>query len=112
MAHRHRNAFDLMTGLNRASLDTALTLWKRLPMLTAPLMHRSEVNRMASEKVTAFIDGAVEAQREMMRISAAAMSGRIEFQALANASISVAAAAMQPAFRTVKANSRRLRHRA
>lgn len=63
---------------------------------------------MASEKVAAFIDGVVDAQREMMRLSVALMGGRIEFQTMANASISVAAAALQPAFRTVKANSRRL----
>ncbi|HZL39181.1 MAG TPA: hypothetical protein VFC45_02755 [Pseudolabrys sp.] len=112
MAHRHQNAFDLMISLSNANLHTGMTLWKRLPMLAAPVLHRSELNRMVGEKVAAVMNGMVEAQQEMMRLTTEAMCGRIEFQDLANASVSVAAASMRPAFRAVKANSRRLSRRA
>ena len=63
-----------MTGWHNASVDATLTLWKRFPMLTVPMLHRSEVNRMTSEKVSAFTDGAVAAQREMMRLGVALIS--------------------------------------
>jgi hypothetical protein len=109
MTPKHSKAVDLTISYGMAGLHTGMTLWNRLPMLAAPLLHRSEVNRVVGEKVTAVMDGVIGAQREMLRLTTAAMSGRLEFQDMADASASVAAAAMQPAFRTVKANSRRLR---
>jgi hypothetical protein len=66
-----------------------------------------ELNRMASEKVAAAALGMVEGQKEIMRLSAAAMKGRLN----ANDASAVVHASLRPAMRTVKRNASRLPRR-
>ena len=118
MARRRKNAFDLANGFGMASLHTGMTLWHRLPILAAYFTpqangrHAGELTRMVSEKTAAVMDGAMEAQREILRLSIKAVIGRLDYKDMADSMATVTAAGMQPAFRTVKANSQRLSRRA
>ena len=107
------NSSDLAFRLGQASLHTSLTLWHRLPMLAVTGKARDvpELNRMVSEKAAAMVDGAFAAQKEMLRLAGKAMTGALSFQDVADMPASVASAGLRPAFRTVKANSRRLSRR-
>ncbi|MGH6788087.1 MAG: hypothetical protein ACRECC_00210 [Pseudolabrys sp.] len=116
MARHPNNGFELAAGLGLAGLRSAITLWHRWPMMAAAgtpraARHAPEYNRMISEKAAAATEGAFAAQREMMRLGGAAMTGRLDLTALWNAPAAIAAAGLRPAFRTVKANSRRLSRR-
>lgn len=114
MAKRRPNGFDLAAGLGLASLHTGITLFYRLPMLAASLYphgkerHARELNRMVGEKAGAIVDGAFEAQKEMLRLTARAMRRPLDVSAMTQANASIVDAALRPAFRRVKANSRRL----
>ena len=66
---------------------------------------------MINEKAAALIEGAIDAQVEAMRIAATAATGRMLPADLAAAPLMIAAAGLRPAFRRVRANSRRLRRR-
>jgi len=117
MALQNPTGLDLALRFSMAGLHTGFTLWHRLPMLAAALTpqgkarHGNELNRMVSEKSAALFDGLRNAQREMVRLTVDAMTGRLAFEDMPHMTASVAAAGMQPAFRTVKANSRRLKAR-
>jgi hypothetical protein len=67
----------------------------------------AELNRMVGEKMAAATLGMFEAQKEIIRLSAAAMTGRLRF----NDGSAVAHASLRPALRTVKRNALRLRRR-
>ena len=54
------------------------------------------------------IDGAFDAQKEILRLAAKAMRRPLELSAVTQTSASIVNAALRPAFRRVKANSRRL----
>jgi hypothetical protein len=113
MAKKQRySAFDFAANIGLASMHTGITLWHRLPMLAAASGggsgHAPEMTRMVSEKTSAMIEGMFDAQKEMMRLCAAAATGRLEFTDVAEAAGSIAEAGLKPAFRRVKANSRRL----
>jgi len=114
MGKRRRNVFDLATGLSLASLHTGITLFYRLPMLAASFStagkerHARELNRMVGEKAGAIIDGAFDAQKEILRLAANVMRRPFDLAAMTQTSTSIADAALRPAFRRVKANSRRL----
>ena len=114
MAKRSRNGFDLAAGLGLASLHAGITLFYRLPMLAASFnahgkeRHARELNRMVGEKAGAMIDGAFDAQKEILRLAAKAMRRPLELSAVTQTSASIVNAALRPAFRRVKANSRRL----
>ena len=118
MASRRHTSAGLAADFGIAALHTGFTLWHRLPMLAAALalqgkaQDAAEMQRMINEKAVALANGMLDAQREMMRLSAAAMTGRLGFADLPHVSAAIAAAGLRPAFRTVKANSRRLRRRA
>lgn len=118
MASRRHTSAGLAADFGIAALHTGFTLWHRLPMLAAALalqgkaQDAAEMQRMISEKAAALANGMLDAQREMMRLSAAAMTGRLGFADLPHVSAAITAAGLRPAFRTVKANSRRLRRRA
>ncbi len=107
----------LAVGLGLAGLHTAITLWHRLPMLAAPRdarnasPHDAEIGRMVAEKTAAAVDGFFAAQQAMIRLGGAAITGRLHPTAIPEAFAAVAVAGLQPAFRTVKANSRRLSRR-
>ncbi len=107
---RKRNASLLATEVGLAGMHTFMTLWYRLPMFaagTAP----SEFGRMMSEKAAATFEGAWDAQVEALRIAGEAATGRLQLADLADAPADIVAAGLRPAFRRVKANSRRLHRR-
>jgi hypothetical protein len=109
MSRRH-TPHQLAADLGAALIDTSITLWWRWPILMAAgLSSRdgAELNRMVSEKAAAATAGIVAAQTEAMRIAANALIGK----KTPHASTAVAAAALKPALRTVKANAKRLRKR-
>lgn len=112
MAKRTRRALtNFAADSVLAGAAAAMTLWYRLPMLAfaslVPLAKRqAEATRMVDEKAAAMVEGALLANMEMVRIAGAAAMGRP--QDLGAASIAIAAAGMRPAFRTVRANARRL----
>ena len=88
-------------------IDTGITLWWRWPILMAagmPSKDTAELHRMVSEKARAVTRGLLAAQTEAMRITVAALNG----EATLDAPGAIAAAALRPAFRTVRANARRL----
>ncbi len=111
---KHSSIMGLATSMGLASLHSAITLWYRLPMLATAgtphgnSRHGPEMSRMVSEKTSAAVEGFFDAQKEMLRLTGAAMTGRLDFEKASDAAASIAAAGMRPAFRTVKANSRRL----
>lgn len=107
MAKRHPSS-KLMADLGAAAIDASITLWWRWPILLSaglPSKDRAELNRMVSEKAGAAAAGMIAAQSEMVRITARAFTGK----RTPHASTTVAAAALKPALRTVKANANRLR---
>jgi hypothetical protein len=109
MAKRH-TPFQFAADLTAAALDTSITLWWRWPILLSagmPSRDAAELNRMVSEKVAAAASGMVAAQTETTRIAAKALTDK----KTSYASTAVAAAALKPAFRTVKANAKRLRNK-
>lgn len=114
MAKRRRNSIDLAAGLGLASLHTGITLFYRLPMLAASFgtsgkeRHARELNRMVGEKAGAMIDGAFDAQKEMLRLAVNTVKRPFDLAAMTQNSASIVNAALRPAFRRVKANSRRL----
>jgi hypothetical protein len=115
MAQRRRNILDLAGGLGVASVHTGITLFYRLPMLAASFTahgkerHARELDRMVSEKASAMVEGAIDAQREILRVAIAAMMNPLDFLDMAQTPVSIADAALRPAFRRVEANSVRLR---
>src|SRR6185312_3022899 len=118
MARRRPNAFTLATELGFAGLHAGITLYYRLPMLLAASLtaqgkkrHARELNRMVGEKAVAIADGALDTQKEMLRLARAGLGRRPRLAALAHAPVAIADKAMRPAMRKVKANSRRLSKR-
>ena len=93
-------------------MHSAVTLWYRLPMMATAFAtgdhSGTEMTRMVSEKFAAMFEGALDAQVETMRLIGAAATGRLQMADMAGAPVSIAAAGLRPAMRTVKANSRRL----
>ena len=114
MARRRRNMLDLAGGLGLAGLHTGITLYYRLPMLAASLsasgnkQHARELNRMVGEKVGAMIEGAFHANTEILRLANDTIKHPFDLAAMTRISASIFDAALRPAFRRVKANSRRL----
>ncbi len=99
-----------------AGAATAMTLWYRLPMLAlhavAPdAKSRREHDRFVPEKMAAMAEGTWDANTEAARLIGDAARGRLSFSELLSAPFAIAAAGMQPAFRTVRANAKRLARR-
>jgi hypothetical protein len=103
--------FSIAAGLGAAAIHTGITLWYRLPILMAAGAMKpgdaAELDRMMSEKAKAMTLGVIEAQKELIRLSAAAMTGRPNL----DGGSAVAGAALRPALRTVKRNASRLPRR-
>lgn len=108
---RHRSPFEIAAALNLAALHTGITLWHRWPVLMGLGEKRrtAELNRMVSEKVAAAGQGIIAGQAEASRVAMAAMSGKSVHPL--TASIAIADAAMRPALKAAKGNSRRLSRR-
>jgi hypothetical protein len=85
-----QNALTLGTKLSLAGLHTGITLWHRLPMVTAPWIrhdnHQTELNLMVHEKIVAVIDGVLSAQTEALRLFRAAATGKLDFVEMPHAS--------------------------
>lgn len=113
MSRRKNSSSQFAAEFGLAGIHTAMTLWYRLPMFAASHgaagAGQPEFGRMVSEKAAAAVEGAWDAHVEAMRLTRDAMTGRMQFQDLAGAAAQIAAAGLRPAFRRVKANSRRLR---
>jgi hypothetical protein len=71
--------------------------------------HARELNRMVGEKASAMFDGVLDANKEFLRIAADTIMRPFDLAAMTQNSASIVDAALRPAFRRVKANSRRLR---
>ena len=114
MSKKH-SAAGLAAEWGMAGFHAGVTLWYRLPIMAAAFAAASkpdnEMTRMVSEKVAAVIEGALDAQVETMKLAAAAATGRLKLDEFASAPVSIAAAGLRPAFRRVRANSRRLHKR-
>jgi hypothetical protein len=112
---RKRKSTKLAAEFGLAGMHTFMTLWYRLPMFAASYgstgTSQPEFSRMVSEKAAAIVEGAWDAQMEALRIAGQAVTGRLELSDLAGAPADIAAAGLRPAFRRVKANSRRLHRR-
>jgi hypothetical protein len=118
MARRRSNAFTLAAGLGFAGLHAGITLSYRLPMLFVASLtkqgkkrHARELDRMVGEKAAAMAEGACGTQKEILRLARAGLRRRSSVAVLAQAPVTIAAAALRPAMRKVKANSRRLSKR-
>jgi hypothetical protein len=108
MSHSRRRKTSLFaTEVGLAGMHTFMTLWYRLPMFASGAAP-AELGRMVSEKAAAAFEGAWDAQAEMLRIAGEAATGKLQFADLAGAPADIAAAGLRPAFRRVKANSKRL----
>jgi hypothetical protein len=115
MPHRKVTPGILAAELGLAGLHTLTTLWYRLPAIAAGYASagrlQPEYGKMMGEKAAAWLDGMWDAQVETVRIAGEAATGRLTFADMAAAPSRIAAAGLRPAFRRVKANSRRLRRR-
>ena len=111
------NSFALAASLGHAELHTGLTLWHRLPIVAAAYAAKTkrtdvpELNRMVAEKTAAMVQGAFAAQMEIVKLTGAAMTGSLKVDDIPHTPAAVVAAGLRSAFRTVKANSRRLSRR-
>jgi len=110
MPRRKSNSSRLAAEFGLAGIHTAMTLWYRLPMLAASygVASQPELGRMIGEKTAAAIEGVWDAHVEACRLTGDALTGRLQFNDIAGAAAQIAAAGLRPAFRRVKANSRRL----
>jgi hypothetical protein len=114
MARRGRGSLvDFALDAVFTGAAAATTLWYRLPEFAwssvVPLAQRqAEAARMVDEKSAALVEGALLANLELVRIAGAAASGRMRPQDLGTVPLALAAAGLRPAFRTVRANARRL----
>lgn len=110
----HHKTFAADAAL--AGAAAAMTLWYRLPMMAlhaiAPnAKSQREQDRFIPEKMAAVFEGTLEANAAAVRLIGSAAMGRLTADELAEAPFAIAAAGMQPAFRTVHANAKRLGQR-
>ena len=111
MPSHQSTAFDLLARMGLASFHTGMTLWYRLPILMAAGTRGADVpelNRMITEKVAAASEGFADAHAEMLRLTTAALMGKLEFSDVSGAGTALANAALSPSLHAVKRNSQRL----
>jgi hypothetical protein len=113
----HRTLTDFTADAAFAGAATAMTLWYRLPMfgftsLTSLAQRQAEATRMIDEKAAAMVEGTLMAGMEMIRLAGAVATGRMRADELGAAPVAIAAAGLKPAFRTVRANAKRLNRQA
>ena len=108
---RKSSTTEFTAELGLAGMHAFVTLWYRIPMLATAGKPDSEMSRMVGEKTAAWIEGAWDAQVEALRIAGKAATGQLRPSDFAGAPTQIAAAGLRPAFRRVKATSRRLRRR-
>jgi hypothetical protein len=111
MPSHHSAAFDLAVRMGLSSFHTGITLWYRLPVLMAAGTagaDPAELTRMVSEKVAAASKGFTDSQVELLRLTTAAVTGKLELSDMTGAGTALADAALSPLLLAVKSNSRRL----
>ena len=97
MTSQNPTGVDFALGCGIAGIHSGLTLWHRLPMLVAACTpqgnarHENELGQMVSEKTSAFLDGVLDAQREIVRLTVEAITGRLAFEDMPHVAASVAA---------------------
>ena len=111
-----RTIMNFAVASAAANADAAVTLFFRLPMFgfasLIPLAQRqAEAARMVDEKAAAFVEGALLANMEAVRVASGLLTGRMQPHEIGSASVAIAAAGMRPAFRRVRDNARRLAKR-
>ncbi len=94
----------------KAGADVATTLAFRLPILfSMPTMASAiEWQRAVGEKMVAAALGAAGAGAATHRLALKAASGRVDADDLANEWLAIADAALEPGYRAVASNARRL----
>jgi hypothetical protein len=112
-----RTLTDFTADAAFAGAATAMTLWYRLPMfafssLTSMTQRQAEATRMVDEKAAAMVEGTLMAGMEMIRLAGAVATGRMSADEMGAAPVAIAAAGLRPAFRTVRANAKRLNRQA
>jgi hypothetical protein len=112
---RKHPAPALAAGLGLAALHAGVTLWYRWPLVAAAAARGTigdpETIRMVGEKTGAMLEGATRANLECLRIAGEAATGRLDPAAMLAAPVRIASAGLQPAFKRVRANARRLNRR-
>ena len=112
---RKHTTAGFATELGLAGIHTFATLYYRLPMCAVAVASagkpHAEFGRMTGEKAAAMFEGVWDAQIEALRLAGDAATGRLRLSDLAEAPSRIAAAGLRPAFRRVKANSKRLHSR-
>jgi|GEM_PF-3479802 len=110
----YRDTAEFWTSMAQASMDTSTTLSHRLPMLTgmAPPPRNSslnrEIDRMVTEKVSAFSEGMMDAGWQVGKFYMNAVIEQPDPNAFAKAALSITKASLAPAQRAVKSNASRL----
>jgi hypothetical protein len=116
MANSSYSPARFAAELAAAGTHAAVTLWYRLPCfgalwLMSDARRQAEAVRMVSEKMAAGFEGSLDAGAAAARLAGVAATGRLRPGDLACAPTTILRASLRPAFRRVRANSRRLRRR-
>lgn len=113
MSQRNRAIARTTKAATTAAADTLTTLWFRMPILfAAPSFATSrEWHRAVSEKIEAAAVGGLAAGLEMQKLAFKAATGRLAAEQMPTAALEIAEAALDPGYRAVAANARRLSRR-
>jgi hypothetical protein len=117
MAHKKHTPVGFALDWALSGGYAAATLWHRLAFGGAYSMmseadRRDETARMVHEKLSASVEGGLNASMETMRVMTKAALGKLSADELLAAPSAIMSAGLQPAMRKVRANSRRLNRRA
>ncbi len=107
MGQQRFNPWIFAGDLVVANMQMGAVLWRRL---SSPVSG-TEKSRMITEKIAAASSGVFAAQKAALRMSRDITLGKMSRERSANAPAELAAAAVKPALKTLKANSRRLSKR-
>lgn len=110
MRNRNRAMSRSATAAATAAADTMTTLWFRLPILFSTPSFESgrEWHRALTEKMEAVAVGTFAATLEAQKVAFQAATGRLSAEAMPTAALRITEAALDPGFRAVAANAKRL----
>ena len=104
MSQRRFDPWSFAGDLMIANMQFGAVLWERL----SSQQSEAEKSRMVSEKIAAASSGVFEAQKAALRISRDVALGKMPIGRAASVPSELAAAAVKPALKTLKANAKRL----